>query len=320
MNPSDISRDPINQEILLTSKQSTSNFVGKYNQQYTGLCLGVGGMKGLLLLGALHAFYIKGQLNNLKYYSGSSVGSLIISLLAIGYSPLELLTIMCDPYFSSQFGTLNVGNISSLMGLFPHSILRSKLEELVLIKLGYLPTLEDLLQNFNKYIVITAYCLSEKDPAKSKVFFNPISHPNISLIEAVILSCNIPGIFQQACWDGKVWIDGACSSVFPIQALQEACPPNCPILGISLKTELADLNTLPGYFYAIVSIPFKDQENFSDIKPSTDLMEIESPQLNKSGSFMSALNFALNSKEKVSMFIHAVKQAQIIIQSTNISF
>src|SRR5208283_3086785 len=109
---------------------------------------------------------------------------------------------------TSQFGAFNFGNIGTLKGLFPHSILRTKLEELVLLRLGYLPTLGDLLSRLHKHVIITAYCLSEPDPRKSKVYFDPLTHPDMPLVEAVIISCSIPGLFEQSRWGGKVWIDG----------------------------------------------------------------------------------------------------------------
>lgn len=280
---------------------------------YGALCLGVGGMKGILLLGALHEFWTRGQLSKLMYYSGSSVGALIIAMLAIGYEPLELLTIMCDPYFTSQFGVLNFGNLGTIMGLFPHSILRTKLEEIVLLKLGYLPTFGDLLKRLHKHVIITAYCLSETEPHKSKVYFNPISHPEMSLIEAVILSCNIPGIFQRAKWNDKIWIDGACTSLFPIKELQAVCPEHCPILGLMLKSEAVDLDTLTGYFYALMSIPFRGCADLSGMRPTAQVLEISSQQDKR--SVMSSVNFASSNREKIAMFTFAVKQVQDIIRS-----
>src|SRR5690348_897778 len=60
-------------------------------KQYTGLCLSSGGIRGLIQLGALHEFWNRGYLTNLQYYAGSSVGSVISLLLAIGYEPIYIL-------------------------------------------------------------------------------------------------------------------------------------------------------------------------------------------------------------------------------------
>lgn len=300
-------------------KEEKTHSDNHYNSElgtvsFGALCLGVGGMKGILLLGALHEFWIRGQLKNLTYYSGSSVGALIVALLAVGYEPLELLTIMCDPYFTSQFGVLNFGNLGTLMGLFPHSILRTKLEEIILLKLGYLPTFGDLLKRCNKHIIITAYCLSEKDPQKSKVYFDPISYPEMSVVEAVILSCNIPGIFQRAKWNDKIWIDGACTSLFPIEALEAICPKHCPILGLMLKGEAVDLDTLAGYFYAIMSIPFRTCADLGGLRSECQILEISS-QKSAQTSVMSSINFSSSNREKITMFTFAVKQVQDIIKN-----
>jgi len=297
-------------EEKITSENRYNSEIGTVS--YGALCLGCGGMKGILLLGALHEFWVRGQLSNLVYFSGSSVGALIVFMISIGYTPLELLTAMCDPYFTSQFGALNFQNLGTIMGLFPHSILRTKLEELVLLKLGYLPTFGDLLQRLHKHVIVTAYCLSETESDKCKVYFNPISHPEMSVIEAVILSCNIPGIFQKAKYDNKIWIDGACTSLFPIKELQATCPEHCPILGLMLKNEPMDLDTPTGYFYAIMSVPFRNSLDLNGLRSTVQILEISSQQTNQ--TVMSSINFASSNREKISMFTFAVKQVQNIIQ------
>ena len=51
-----------------------------------------GSTKGILFLGALHFFYLKGSLDQINSYFGTSVGSIICLLLAVGYHPLDLVT------------------------------------------------------------------------------------------------------------------------------------------------------------------------------------------------------------------------------------
>jgi predicted acylesterase/phospholipase RssA len=57
---------------------------------FKGLCISSGGMKGLYYLGVLDYYYEKKLLDNVKYYAGTSIGSLICLLLIIGYTPKEI--------------------------------------------------------------------------------------------------------------------------------------------------------------------------------------------------------------------------------------
>jgi predicted acylesterase/phospholipase RssA len=299
-------------------KNSVSIPANKYgsdllSKSYTGLCLGVGGMKGLLLLGALYVFWQNDQLKALTHLSGSSVGSMIVALLAIGYNPLEMLVAICDTYFTNQFSVLNWRNIGTIMGLFPHSILRTKLEGMFIDKLGYLPTFKQLAENLNKHLIIASYCLSDPDPKMSKVYFSWETTPNMPVIEAIILSCSVPGVFQQAKYDGKVWTDGACNSMFPIRALQSTLPANTPILGLYLGSNTVDLNDPLGYLYALMSFPFRDQDNLSGLGEAVNYISIKGTE--SSGSLMSSINFARGASQKINMFIHGAQQVYGIFKN-----
>lgn len=290
--------------------------VSKYNsdlssKQYKGLCLGVGGMKGLLLLGALHVFWQNEQLQTITHLAGSSVGSMIVALLAIGYNPLEMLVAICDAYFTNQFSALNWRNIGTIMGLFPNNILRTKLEEMFMIKLGYLPTFKQLAENLDKHLIIASYCLSDPDPKTSKVYFSWESSPEMSIIEAIILSCSVPGIFQQAKYNGKVWTDGACTSMFPIRELQAKSPNNIPMLGLYLGSDPVNLDDPLGYLYALMSFPFRDQDNLSGLSENIDYVAIKGTE---SAGLMSSINFARGASQKINMFISGARQIQNIFK------
>jgi predicted acylesterase/phospholipase RssA len=271
------------------------------SKRYVGLCLGVGGMKGLLLLGALYVFWQNDQLQMVRYLSGSSVGSMIVALLAIGYNPLEMLVAICDAYFTDKFSVLNWRNIGTIMGLFPHSILRGKLEEMFMIRLGYLPTFKQLAENMNKHLIIAAYCLSDPDPKTSKVYFSWKNTPDMPVIEAIILSCSVPGVFQQAKYDGKIWTDGACTSTFPIRALQSVVPDNAPILGLYLGSHSVNLDDPLGYLYALMSFPFRDQDNLSGLGENVEYISIKGTE--SQSSLMSSINFARGASQKIEMFV-----------------
>ena len=60
------------------------------------LVLSGGSSKGILILGALQYAYDNFLLNNIDIYVGTSCGAIIGYLLAIGYTPLEIIVYICS--------------------------------------------------------------------------------------------------------------------------------------------------------------------------------------------------------------------------------
>jgi hypothetical protein len=181
---------------------------------------------------------------------------------------------------------------------------------MILLKLGHIPTFEDLYTKMGKYLIVPVYCLSETDVKLRKTVCSPKTTPDMSILDAVVLSCTIPVIFQKAMYRGKVYIDGAYASKFPIEVLQEAMLEasleGCNILGIDLKSEETNLNTFLGYITSILMIPLQEQQHYN-ILPCTDIIEIITE---KSAS---AINFSLSATEKMNLFSYGSKQIKNLV-------
>ena len=76
----------------------------KKNKKYENLVFSGGGMKGLAYCGAVEVLEKFGILKNIKRYAGSSAGSIMASLLAIGYTPTELTAEISKIDFSKIIG------------------------------------------------------------------------------------------------------------------------------------------------------------------------------------------------------------------------
>lgn len=285
------------------------------NRKYTGICIGAGGAKAALELGAINEFWSRNQLQNLYYYSGSSAGSMLALLMAVGYTPAEILAKLCSPDFARHFNTINFMNIPSIYGLYPNSILRNKIEEMVMVKLGYCPTFAQLRDRIGKYIIVPVYCLSETDESKRKIYCSPQNTPNMHVITAVVLSCTMPIMFQKATYDGNVYLDGAYVSSFPIKELQKVSPVNTPILGILLDNRnSADMNTFTGYSMEILLIAVKDQDNLSSVTDYTDVFEITTPPN------LQSHNFNITTKDKMRLFSIGTNQIKKLFISIDALF
>jgi len=280
--------------------------------QYGGICIGLGGIKGIIMAGAIHQFWVQDQLKNLVYYSGSSAGSILASLMAIGYSPIELLTILCDPEFTRQFGSPNFMNLPIIYGFYPSSTIRSKMQQLYMLKLGYLPTFDDLYRKMGKFLQIPIYCLSETNADKRKIYCSPLTTPDMSVLDAVVCSCAIPIIFQKTMIKGKVYIDGGYTSTFPIRAFQEVVPKDCNILGVCLKKDDISLDTFIGYITNLLMVPLSDQDNTPLFKEKVDIIELS---VDKNAE-ISSITFDLSVTQKMNLFSSGTKQAREILEKS----
>jgi len=282
----------------------------KFDKDYEGLCISVGGMKGILQLGVIYEFWKNGQLLNLKYYAGSSVGSLLIFLLAIGYSPIEILTFSCDPKFISNFENMNLINIKTIYGIYPQSILKDKLEELVKLKIGFIPTFEEFYEKFDKDIFIALYKLSENNKNKRKIYAGKDTTPNMKITDAIIMSCSIPIIFEKAVYNNDIYIDGGFNDSFPILYLEKQVPHNTNILGILLDTTVNNFDTFIGYITCILYTPITYPEYTDKIKSTTDILKVDIKL-----PTCSSVKFNISTKDKINMFSEGFRFVQNVMQN-----
>jgi predicted acylesterase/phospholipase RssA len=269
-------------------------------KKYKGLCVGVGGIRGLIEAGAIHQLWKRGQLDSLQYFAGCSAGSIIITMLAIGCDPMEILSLACAQDIMKQFSTVNFLNIPLLFGLFPNSILKKKIEEILILKLGYLPTFKNIYDKLGKYIMIGLYVLSAPSD-KRKIFASHITTPNMKISDAITLSCGIPIIFEKGIHEGQTYIDAAFNSVVPIQAFQEIVPSNFPILTICLEDSDSDISTFNGYIMEVLLIALRNQDNYSNIKSNVDIIQLSDES--KTISF----RLDLSTTAKIALFTRGIK-------------
>lgn len=295
------------QQSILTNNQNipTSNFTFK---KYGALCLSAGSIKGLIILGALHELWLHNQLQYITYYAGTSIGSIISLLLSIGYSPMEILISYCDPQFINQYNNVNLTNIGIIHGIFPHSFMRKKLEDMIMLKIGYIPTLGELRDKHQKYLLITTYCHSEPDKNKRKVYLSPDTHPHMSSIDAVILSSSVPILFEKSMYNDQVYIDGAYTSSFPIDKLQQIIPRDCMILGLNLVFNDPKCDTLFNYMISVMYIPI-EHNNEINIRDKSQCVIIDLLHNDYHDSFTLNISMA----KRMAMFSDGTKQIKNLI-------
>ena len=130
------------------------------------------------------------NLNNINTFVSSSIGTIVTVYLSFGYTPKEILGIFFE-YI--EFKNDSIFNIYKTYGIFDTSYFIDKLTYPLLLKLGYIPTLNEIYKLTNKNCIFISYCLN-----KSKIVtYSYKTHPDIKINELIKNCCIVPIFFKK---------------------------------------------------------------------------------------------------------------------------
>jgi len=163
-----------------------------------GLVLSGGGIRGIAHLGVLQALTEAG----IKFHmiSGTSAGSIVGSLYCQGMEPYEIFQIFLKTklykFLRPAFKNPGLLSLDLTRTLF----------------LEHLP--HDSFEGLKIPLVIAATDFSE---GKLRYFSSG------KLIDVVLASCSIPGVFKPVILEGKMFVDGGVLDNFPIEPIRSDC-------------------------------------------------------------------------------------------------
>lgn len=194
-----------------------------------------GGVNGLIHLGAIYhltsSTLYKDLLNTITTFYGTSVGSIISYLLAIGFTPIEVLIHLINNPISVEFpNILKLLSADKTFGLYKWKILEDQLVHLTMCKLQYIPTLRDVYDRFGKRLIIVTYNKSKERTE----YLSMENHGELSCLIAIRMSSSIPVVFEKFVYRGDVYIDGACSDNYAVQEADSKTPRDEFILGFNI--------------------------------------------------------------------------------------
>lgn len=269
---------------------------------YDVLILGPGGMKGFIELGALKQFEDKDLLKNIKIFCGVSIGSIIALLLSCGYTIMEILQ------HASNTNLIDLNNMDMkniLSGLFNQNSFDVKLKNLIKEKLNinYIPTFAQLKELTG--IEYSAIATVIDKPYPREVNMNFKTYPDLNVIDASLMSSNIPGLFKKIKYENKYYIDGGLSCPLPIKFYDNGVNK---ILSISILTQASDdkiLENTINYMYISMNVPMLllTQRYVSESSSNCTNLVINATLDNP----MSA---KINDKEKRNMFMLGYHEAK----------
>ena len=185
------------------------------------LILSGGGTKIYGILGALEVLSEKNILNDkITKFAGTSAGSIIATLLCIGYTVKEIndniQSIINKNTLQDSFFKLPYNFIKN-WGLFTGNNLIESIKNLFLSK-GYSKntTFNDLYSKTDKILVITGTSLTTHDT----FYFNVFTTPDMRIIDAIRISISIPLYFTCVKHvvnnQEHVFVDGGILNNFPL--------------------------------------------------------------------------------------------------------
>jgi hypothetical protein len=182
---------------------------------YDTLCLSGGSDRGIAFLGVLdylqenHNFNI----NNIKSFIGTSVGSIIIFFINIGYTIHEMGEFILCFDVSKLQNDITVENLLVRYGLNDGCNFVYLLQCFLNNKLNVNDiTFIELYKMTNKKLTIIGTNFTKGIEA----VFNHINTPNMSVITAVRISISVPLVFTPVLYNNEYYIDGGIVNNMPV--------------------------------------------------------------------------------------------------------
>jgi predicted acylesterase/phospholipase RssA len=182
---------------------------------YDTLCLSAGGIFGISYLGALD-YLIEEKilnLNDIKNYVGTSVGTIFLFLIILGYSIENINSIIINFNLIKLQSEINIENILENFGINNGNKFICMIKYFLKKKLNIDDiTFNELYVKYNKNFIVIGTNYSNG----SEAVFNYINTPNMSIITAIRISISIPIIFTPVLYNDNYYVDGGLTNMFPI--------------------------------------------------------------------------------------------------------
>ena len=186
-------------------------------EQKVGICLGGGGALGFAHLGVLQA--LEEHKIVADEISGSSMGAIIGTLYAAGYSPSDILLMVRDEKLYKVTNLMNFPPTFLKSGLSTHRLLRNFIKQAI-------P--HNSFEQLNKKLHI---CVVNLNQSRWEMV-----HSGSELDKWVAASASIPGIFESMKEGDSYYIDGGVLNNMPAQCLSKSCTT---IIGVDVLPQIS---------------------------------------------------------------------------------
>ena len=186
-------------------------------KEYNTLILSGGGIKGFGMIGTLQYLKNEDKLKDIKKIIGTSIGSIIGYLIILGFEPTEII-IQCiqNNYFQTMEQFQIVRGVRG-KGFLDFKVFETILNDFTFQKLEKIPTFQELYDYNPIHFQIVTYNYSKN---REEILSNETT-PNLSLLDALRMTSNIPFIFGHFQYKNDYYFDGFITSNFPIHLIKK---------------------------------------------------------------------------------------------------
>jgi predicted acylesterase/phospholipase RssA len=239
---------------------------------YETIILSGGGTKGLCSLGALQYLQDSKRIecSSVTRLIGTSIGAIICYFLAIGYSPIELVVYLCSHGVLESLTINHFEQIVSGEGIYDYKILRDVYEKMTLEKMDIVPTLNDVYTRFGKELVICTYNFTDRKTEH----LSYRTHPELSCMDALRMSSNLPFIFSSFVYGDKEYIDGGVIENFSFSMLSSltslsSLPPSVDVTDVKLE-EKVEKKKVVGIYLDNQIVNSSNDKEYNRLSPVLD--------------------------------------------------
>ena len=243
----------------------------KYNKNYKTLVLSGGGSKGFVHIGALEYCWQLNYLSPIKRYWGVSVGSILCLFLVLNYTPQEIFQLFY------KYGLFHIYDIDTstiqASALMHIESLGDRIIDLLKSDFNRSTTFKQLYKKTGKHLNIIGTKMGSLDDKLEH--FNHKKTPEMSIIDAIEISCALPFIFTEKIYNNVKYIDGCFVNELPID-MAEVTKSN-KTLAIWIKSNNEQTSSLLNNIYNILTVSMNQLQymrNKNVDRKYTDVIEI----------------------------------------------
>jgi len=208
------------------------------------------------------------RIADVEEISGSSAGAIIGFMLALGMSSNEIATTAFDLDMSNfTVPQFPLGTFFKRYGFVNTAPIRDQFAKIV----GCDPTFAQL----DKKLYVAAFCLNDAQT----VYFSRDTHPDMKVIDAVIMSMSIPVVFATSVYDGKTYVDGSTTEFHPVAPFYDKRPTDVAIIGVKMSRAYTESIDNPRQFFEALVRASLANRNMG-IDPEYTLHECDVAEIN----------------------------------------
>lgn len=274
--------------------------------KYDTLVLSGGAHRGMILVGAMQYLMDNKCLENINTYIGTSAGSMICYLLAIGYTPIEIMVYICTHRILERLLSFNLVAMIQGEGAISYTPIQETLEKMTLDKIGKFLTMKELKDTYNKTLI----CATYNNTRQTMEYIGPENYADLPCLIAIRMSSNISVLFGKFKYLGFEYVDGGISDNFPIVE-GEKMGEN--ILGVTLIPSKKQYNdekekNFLEYLLDLMQVPIAQSTVFriSLATEKSKIIQIPAKHTGLSG-------FSISSSSKLDMFSQGYQSTQKLL-------